>query len=202
MAIGTAQQIVKQTGDLPVPLHLRNAPTKLMKELGYGEEYKYSHDYANNFALENFMLKHVPAFIDAELLWILAAMGHGDELAVVDRNFPAASVAMETASGKLVTLGGLDAPGTISGILELMPLDSFVDAPLAWMDPVDQPGTVLSVHADILAVCQQAEGRQIKHRVIERHAFYAAAKQCFAVVQNSENRPYGCFILKKGVVFD
>ena len=148
------------------------------------------------------MLKHVPAWIDAELLWILAAMGHGDELAVVDRNFPAASVAMETASGKLVSLGGLDAPGTISGILELMPLDSFVDAPLAWMDPVDQPGAVLSVHADVLAVCQQAEARQIKHRVIERHAFYAAAKQCFAVVQNSENRPYGCFILKKGVVFD
>jgi putative ATPase len=55
MAIGTAQQLVKQTGDLPVPIHLRNAPTKLMKELGYGEEYKYSHDYANNFAEQEFL---------------------------------------------------------------------------------------------------------------------------------------------------
>lgn len=55
MAIGKAQQIVKQTGDLPVPIHLRNAPTKLMKELGYGEEYKYSHDYANNFAEQEFL---------------------------------------------------------------------------------------------------------------------------------------------------
>ncbi|GAA4771484.1 MULTISPECIES: replication-associated recombination protein A [Flavobacterium] len=55
LAIGKAQQIVKQTGDLPVPLHLRNAPTKLMKELGYGEEYKYSHDYANNFAEQEFL---------------------------------------------------------------------------------------------------------------------------------------------------
>ena len=55
MAIGKAQQIVKQTGDLPVPLHLRNAPTKLMKELGYGDEYKYSHDYANNFAEQEFL---------------------------------------------------------------------------------------------------------------------------------------------------
>lgn len=55
MAIGTAQQIVKQSGDLPVPIHLRNAPTKLMKELGYGEEYKYSHDYANNFAEQEFL---------------------------------------------------------------------------------------------------------------------------------------------------
>jgi len=55
LAIGNAQQLVKQTGDLPVPNHLRNAPTKLMKELGYGDEYKYSHDYANNFAEQEFL---------------------------------------------------------------------------------------------------------------------------------------------------
>lgn len=55
LAIGTAQKLVKQTGDLPVPIHLRNAPTKLMKELGYGEEYKYSHDYNNNFAEQEFL---------------------------------------------------------------------------------------------------------------------------------------------------
>ena len=55
LAIGTAQQLVKQTGDLPVPIHLRNAPTKLMKELGYGEAYKYSHDYNNNFADQEFL---------------------------------------------------------------------------------------------------------------------------------------------------
>jgi putative ATPase len=55
LAIGKAQQMVKQTGDLPVPLHLRNAPTKLMKELGYGDEYKYSHDFANNFAEQEFL---------------------------------------------------------------------------------------------------------------------------------------------------
>ncbi|HEX9980822.1 MAG TPA: replication-associated recombination protein A [Flavobacterium sp.] len=54
-AIGKAQQIVKQTGDLPVPLHLRNAPTKLMKELGYGDEYKYAHSYENNFAEQEFL---------------------------------------------------------------------------------------------------------------------------------------------------
>jgi len=55
MAIGKAQSVVKQTGDLPVPLHLRNAPTKLMKELGYGDEYKYAHDYTNNFAEQEFL---------------------------------------------------------------------------------------------------------------------------------------------------
>jgi putative ATPase len=66
LAIGTAQQLVKQTGDLPVPIHLRNAPTKLMKELGYGEEYKYAHDYNNNFADQEFLpeaLKETPIYI-------------------------------------------------------------------------------------------------------------------------------------------
>ncbi|MBT8313246.1 MAG: replication-associated recombination protein A [Maribacter sp.] len=55
MAINKAQQTVKQTGDLSVPLPLRNAPTKLMKDLGYGKEYKYAHDYVNNFAVEEFL---------------------------------------------------------------------------------------------------------------------------------------------------
>ncbi len=55
MAIGAAQQAVRQQGDLPVPLHLRNAPTKLMKELGYGDDYKYAHDFAHNFAEQEFL---------------------------------------------------------------------------------------------------------------------------------------------------
>ena len=55
MAIGDAQALVKQTGDLPVPIHLRNAPTKLMKELGYGDEYQYSHDFANNFSEQEYL---------------------------------------------------------------------------------------------------------------------------------------------------
>lgn len=59
MAIGKAQQLVKQTGDLPVPLHLRNAPTTLMKELGYGEEYKYAHDFSNNFAEQQFLPEEI-----------------------------------------------------------------------------------------------------------------------------------------------
>ena len=66
LAIGTAQQLVKQTGDLPVPIHLRNAPTKLMKELGYGDEYKYSHDFANNFADQEFLpdaVKNTPFYV-------------------------------------------------------------------------------------------------------------------------------------------
>jgi putative ATPase len=55
MAISMAQQLVQQTGDLPVPLHIRNAPTKLMKEIGYGENYKYAHDFPGNFAEQEFL---------------------------------------------------------------------------------------------------------------------------------------------------
>jgi len=65
MAINTAQQEVRKTGNLPVPLHLRNAPTKLMKELGYGNEYKYAHDYEGNFVQQNFFpeeLQHTTFF--------------------------------------------------------------------------------------------------------------------------------------------
>ena len=54
-AINEAQALVKQTGDLSVPLSIRNAPTKLMKDLGYGNEYKYAHNYENNFIQAEFM---------------------------------------------------------------------------------------------------------------------------------------------------
>lgn len=65
MAINTALELVKKTGNQPVPLHLRNAPTELMAELGYGEEYKYSHDFPNHFARQQFM----PDELQGTLLW-------------------------------------------------------------------------------------------------------------------------------------
>lgn len=148
------------------------------------------------------MLKRIPDFAGPDLLWVLAAMGHGDTLVLADRNFPAHAISARTVSGRLVHLPGLDATAAVRGILELLPLDSFVDAPLCWMDPVDAPGTVLPVHADVLAACRHAEGRDLGHAALERHAFYAAAAAGFAVVQTTESRPYGCFLLKKGVVFD
>lgn len=55
MAINDAQALVRQTGDLPVPLHIRNAPTRLMKDIGYGKSYKYAHDFPGNFAAQEFL---------------------------------------------------------------------------------------------------------------------------------------------------
>jgi putative ATPase len=65
MAINDALALVKETGDLPVPLNIRNAPTSIMKELGYGTDYKYAHDYEGNFTREEFM----PAEIRNKMLY-------------------------------------------------------------------------------------------------------------------------------------
>ena len=148
------------------------------------------------------MLKGISPIIGAELLWVLEAMGHGDDLVLVDRNFPADSVARHTVSGKLVRLAGVDCPEAARAILGLYPLDSFVEAPIQRMEVVGEPETLLEVHQDILAVARETEGREIAMGSIERHAFYAAARKSYAVVQATEARPYGCFLLKKGVIFD
>ncbi|MGZ2371624.1 replication-associated recombination protein A [Ancylomarina sp. YFZ004] len=59
LAIGKAQALVRETGNLSVPLHLRNAPTKLMKDLGYKKEYKYSHDYPGNFVNQEYLPEEI-----------------------------------------------------------------------------------------------------------------------------------------------
>ena len=58
-------EVVRETGNLPVPLHLRNAPTKLMAELGYADGYKYAHDYPGNFVEQQFL----PDELRGERLW-------------------------------------------------------------------------------------------------------------------------------------
>ncbi|MGR9133250.1 RbsD/FucU family protein [Rhizobium leguminosarum] len=143
------------------------------------------------------MLKGVPPFITADLLWVMASMGHGDELAIVDRNFSGFRVATQTTSGKLLIL---EPPTAVRGILQMMPLDTFSETPLMHMEAVDAPGELLEVHKDVLAVCSEAEGRSIACQPVERSAYYPIAMRSFAVIQTAESRAYGNFILKKGVV--
>ena len=147
------------------------------------------------------MLKNLDPLLSADLLHILDAMGHGDELVLADRNFPAHSVALETATGQLIVERGVDTTRMARAILSVFPLDSFVEAPISRMEIGGDPGAVLEVHSALLAEAEKAEGKLVKMASIERHAFYAAAKRAYAVVQTGETRPYGCFILKKGVVF-
>ena len=148
------------------------------------------------------MLKTIPPLIGSELLTILAEMGHGDDLVIADRNFPAVSVAEATVSGRLVLLAGADTTEAARAILTLFPLDSFVPAPVRRMGVVDDLGAVHEVHSAMQAVVDEAEGQTVTIETVERFAFYEAARKAYAVVQTTESRPYGCFLLKKGVVFD
>ncbi len=147
------------------------------------------------------MLLGVPSIINADLLWVLGAMGHGDVLAVVDRNFPADSVSRHTVSKRLVHIDGVNDTQAMKAILTLFPLDTFIDEQVQHMQVVGEPDTHLEVHTEVLAECQ-AVMPDAAMGSIERFAFYEAARQSFAVVQTSEDRPYGCFLLTKGVVFD
>jgi L-fucose mutarotase len=147
------------------------------------------------------MLKGISKHVSTELLWILASMGHGDDLIVVDTNFPAQSVANQTVSGTLVEMPGFSTPEAIRVILGLYPLDSFVPDPVKRMEVVGKPDEILEIHKETQKVIDEAEGKHLPMAQLERYAFYEAAKKSYAVVRTGEGRPYGCFILKKGVIF-
>ena len=148
------------------------------------------------------MLRGIDSLLTGELLKILQDMGHGDELALVDRNFPADSVARHTVSGLLVRDEGVDIPRMAKAILSVYPLDTFVEEPILHMQVVGKPGERLAVHTDLLKAAEKAEGGPVKMGSIERFAFYERARECYAVIACGETRPYGCFLLKKGVIFD
>ena len=141
------------------------------------------------------MLKNIDPRLHPDLLYVLAQMGHGDKLAIVDRNYPAESTAQ-----RVVRLDGLDLLPALEAVLSVFPLDTFVDAPLAGMNHVDDPATIPDVQAEAFALARRVEDREIGVERIERFAFYEAVRECFAVLTTTESRPYGCIILTKGVV--
>lgn len=140
------------------------------------------------------MLKGLGRLHTPELLHTLAAMGHGDEIVIVDAHFPAVSLAR-----RLVRLDGADLPEVVEACLTLIPLDTFVDDPALRMKVVGKPDMIPEVQRLCQTVIDQQEGRAVPLRGIERHAFYDRAKEAFAIVLTGELRPYGCVILKKGV---
>ena len=142
------------------------------------------------------MLKNLNVLHTPELLHALASMGHGDDVALVDCNFPAVSVAQ-----RLVRLDGTDLPAALEACLQLMPLDTFVDTPALRMMQVHAPDEVPEVQQQCQQIINRVEGREVKLSGIKREDFYAQARKAFAVIYTSELRPYGCLILKKGVIF-
>ncbi len=147
------------------------------------------------------MLKNINPLLSPDLLQVLRAMGHGDELVISDCNFPSDSVAAHTVTGKLIRLEGVDIPQAADAILSVFPLDSFVDEPVLRMEVVGAPDEWVGCHEDMQQAMKQHGDREWKMGQIERHAFYERARNAYAVVcAAGERRPYGCFVLVKGVL--
>lgn len=146
------------------------------------------------------MLKTIDPRLNAEVLYALAAMGHGDALAVVDTNFPAESVARETVWGELLRMDNLTAAEAAQAILTLLPLDTFVEDHAARMEVVDAPDEMPPPATEVQAAIDAAEGRARPMVSVERFAFYDRAREAFAVLRTGERRFYGCFLLRKGVI--
>jgi L-fucose mutarotase len=138
------------------------------------------------------MLRGISPLLIPDLLHALASMGHGDSIAIVDANFPAAATAR-----RLLHLPGVDAPMALAAVLSVLPLDDFEPDPACVMQVVgapDENATPVRDFAEILA------HHQVRPKAIERHAFYRAAEAAFAVLRTGERRLYGNILLRKGII--
>ncbi len=146
------------------------------------------------------MLRFVDPVISAELLYVMMLMGHGDDIVICDVNHPAMTIARETAYGKLIDLAGCTIPQATKAILSMMPLDTFVDQPVMRMRVVGDPDGTVPIFGQMQDVLNACEKRTVNMGAHDRFEFYAAAKKSFAIVRTSDPGPYGCFILRKGVI--
>jgi L-fucose mutarotase len=149
---------------------------------------------------ESVVLKSIDPLLNADVLYALRSMGHGDDLIICDTNFPADSVARQTVLGKLLRIDGVSSARAARAILSVMPLDSFVEKPAGRMEVVGKPTEVLPVMTEVQAEIDKAEGRSWPMGSIERFAFYDLARRAYCVIQTGETRFYGCFVFKKGVI--
>ena len=141
------------------------------------------------------MLKGIDPLLSGDLLKILDDMGHGDQLLLVDRNYPAA------ASGKsVIRLGEASILRAAAAILSVFPLDSFIPHPLERMEVEDDPARTTPTQDELLALASAAEGRELEYGIVPRLEFYERASSAYAVVHTLDAAPYGCFILHKGVI--
>ena len=146
------------------------------------------------------MLKNIHPLLNADILHVLAAMGHGDTVVLCDANFPAASVARSTSSGQLLRLDGVTAPQVAEAVLSVLPLDTFVNDAAQSMEVVGSPDERPDVQKEVQTVIDRVESDSFKLVQVERFDFYEQAKQAYAVIACGEHRLYGCFIFKKGVI--
>ena len=141
------------------------------------------------------MLKNIDSMISPDLLGVLAAMGHGDEIAVVDANFPAANLAR-----RLVRMDGANASRALRAVLSLLPLDDYVDSPMTIMEVDGTPDSIPEPVREFQQIADSAENKQVVFNKINRFEFYDRARTAFAVLATAETRLYGCVLIKKGVI--
>ena len=141
------------------------------------------------------MLKGIDPILSGELLKVLDEMGHGDQLVIADRNFPA------YATGRpVVRVGTAGAVETIAAVLSVFPLDTFVARPLERMEAGEDPTKTNPTIDAVLAEARASDSRHLEFGVIPRFEFYDRARTAFAVVLTLETAPYCDFILTKGVI--
>ena len=140
------------------------------------------------------MLKNIDPILGPELLAILRGMGHGDDVAIVDANFPATSSAK-----RLIRMDGVGAPRVVRAVLTVLPLDTFVPNAAFRMAVVDNPDDVPPITKEFESLLA-AEGYYGKIEALERFAFYDLAKSAYAIVATGERRFWGNLILKKGAI--
>jgi L-fucose mutarotase len=146
------------------------------------------------------MLKGLDARLNADVLYALRAMGHGDYLIISDTNFPADSIARSTVLGELLRMDNLTAAEATEAVLSVYPLDTFVDDFAGRMEIVGAPEEITPVQAEVQAAVDAAEGAHRPMIGIERFAFYDMAREAYAVIQTGERQFYGCFMFRKGVI--
>jgi L-fucose mutarotase len=144
------------------------------------------------------MLKGIDPLLNASVLGVLRAMGHGDDLIITDTNFPSDSVARQTVYGSLLRIDA-SAADVVQAVLSVMPIDTFVDDAAARMEVVDEPKTILPVMTEVQDKVSAVDGPN-RMLPIERFSFYDRAKKAYAIIQTGERRFYGCFAFRKGVI--
>ncbi len=146
------------------------------------------------------MLKNIDPALNADVLYALRAMGHGDTIAIVDTNFPADSVARHTVLGELLRIDNVSAPRAMQAILSVFPLDTPLQPSVGRMEVMQEPETIPEIQREVQAEVDASEGKSAPMYGIERFAFYEKAKQAYCVIATGEMRFYGCFLLTKGVM--
>ncbi|MCD8241350.1 MAG: fucose isomerase [Lachnospiraceae bacterium] len=144
------------------------------------------------------MLKGIPKILSPELLMVLDEMGHGDRLVISDGNFPAESMGKDAI---VIRCDGHGVPEILDAILQLFPLDTYVEHPVNLMEvmPGDNVETpIWDTYKEIVSKYDSRGAAAFGN--IERFAFYDEAKTVYAIIATGESALYANIMLQKGVV--